>query len=348
MSNRYAMLVIFGILMIAHPEFSRADIIFSISQDAIAQTTTSSGAASNPTGTVVSSGGGGSSSALGRITLHDGSYAPNCTFNSTYARFVGIASADWSFGPQGGTAVGQVFLGGNFALTTAQTVYLGGHLSGTEGYSNPYLQIQNVFQKSSASLLNEKLDLPAGTYLISGHAGAGVQAAGGAAGGANSIYDFWLTTEKPGSTPDNPVITPPGDSNVWYDPPVAYGYNYTMKGASLFTKIEGFAPGFDPVTISVGGVPIGTFSSGQIADFSSFPGGGVSSFSVTDIHPSPDADDPAGFPIKLDFNTTQADFSYTPIIVPEPNALTLFLATLAVSRRTRGRICWLAGRRLSW
>ncbi len=111
-------------------------------------------------------------------------------------------------------------------------------------------------------------------------------------------------------------------SGVWFDPPSVEGFEYAMTGGSLFTKILGFPTGFsNPFTVSVGGTVLGQFSPGNVADFTTFPGGGVPGFKITGIDPLVDLGDPTAFPLQIEFNTPTASFQMTPITVPEPSAI---------------------------
>ena len=100
----------------------------------------------------------------------------------------------------------------------------------------------------------------------------------------------------------------------WFDPPLAFGYEYVTTSDSLFTKILEFPTGFqNAFTVSTNGVPLGQYGPGQSVDFRGFSGGGVSSFRVTGIAPLVDAANPAAFPIKLEFNTQTASFAMLPL-----------------------------------
>jgi hypothetical protein len=114
---------------------------------------------------------------------------------------------------------------------------------------------------------------------------------------------------------------------VWSDPPLAYGYEYSMTSGSLFTKVLDFPPGFAAsLTVSVEGVVIGDgYSAGEsvvFADHASelgpllINGVGVQRFEITEVLPWLDENDPLGFPIKLDFDTQTADFEMTPLLGP--------------------------------
>jgi hypothetical protein len=116
-------------------------------------------------------------------------------------------------------------------------------------------------------------------------------------------------------------------SGRWFDPATAYGYTYTMTSGSLFTSILDFPTGFaSPFSVSVGGVSLGEFASGQTVDFTGFSGGGVSEFSITGINPLVDPANATAFPLKLGFNTPTASFDMEALestSVPEPASLLL-------------------------
>ena len=131
-----------------------------------------------------------------------------------------------------------------------------------------------------------------------------------------------------GSTQNNPIlpdIQRPGDFTFirvvggrWVDPPLAEGYAYSILSDSLFTAILDFPTGFSaPFTVSVDGAVIGSYSPGESVDFTGFPDGGVPSFTVTGISPAVDPNDPAAFPLQVDFNTIQADFRMQAITTTE-------------------------------
>ena len=133
------------------------------------------------------------------------------------------------------------------------------------------------------------------------------------------------------------IGVPPGG---WFDPPIASGFDFTTTDGALFTKILDFPPGFsDPFTISVGGTVLGQYLPGQQVDFTSFPGGGISSFRVSGINPLADPDNPLSFPIQLDFNREAASFDM--IAIPEPSNVILaalgFIGLAALGWRRRKR-----------
>jgi hypothetical protein len=94
---------------------------------------------------------------------------------------------------------------------------------------------------------------------------------------------------------------------LWFDPPAASAFEYTMTSGSLFTSILDFPNFFDnPFTVSTGGVVLGTFIDTQSLVF---PNGGVSDFIVSGITPVAVPGNTAAFALKLDFNTPTASFT---------------------------------------
>jgi hypothetical protein len=141
------------------------------------------------------------------------------------------------------------------------------------------------------------------------------------------------TFNPPGFSQNNPIlpqIIGPGGgfgfndvpNGRWYDPPITFGYEYSMVSDSLFTEILGFPTGFNaPFSVSVGGVDLGQFSPGATVDFVSLLGQGVPTFSVTGLSPLVDPTDPLGFPLQLAFSTQTASFRMTPLAIPEPTSM---------------------------
>ncbi|MBE9069689.1 hypothetical protein IQ260_23875 [Leptolyngbya cf. ectocarpi LEGE 11479] len=130
-------------------------------------------------------------------------------------------------------------------------------------------------------------------------------------------------------------------SGVWYDPPMADGFEYVMQPRDIpigvasrvfpglsgrraaddakFAAISGFPRGIDDddrFTVSVDGVVLGEFGPNDTLTFGDYgdvlgdklEDGGVSSFLVTGLDPAVDSDDPTAFPLKLDFTTPTASF----------------------------------------
>jgi hypothetical protein len=146
-------------------------------------------------------------------------------------------------------------------------------------------------------------------------------------GGQSEIWPLLPSVTKPGL-----FIFQGAHSANWFDPPFAYGFDYQMTSGSLFTRILGFPSGFNsPFQVIADGQNLGTFGPGMTVDFTGFAGGGVSSFSILGIDPLVDAANPAGFPLKLEFNTSTADFQMSALTeseVPEP--ATFFAAGIAL------------------
>ncbi len=149
-----------------------------------------------------------------------------------------------------------------------------------------------------------------------------------------------------GRTQTNPVMPTRMNNSVfsfvnvgtglWFDPPTAFGFQYTMTDNSLFTNILDFPTGFSqPFSVSVKDITLGNFTAGQAVDFSDYSnilgnllvsGSGVSEFSVTGINVDPT--NPSVFPIQLQFNTETASFEQRAIphpqaskSVPEPSSV---------------------------
>ncbi|MEX2111723.1 MAG: PEP-CTERM sorting domain-containing protein [Pirellulales bacterium] len=133
------------------------------------------------------------------------------------------------------------------------------------------------------------------------------------------------TTVLPGSSSPPVFVFESAPSGQWFDPPMAAGFAYEMTGDSLFTGILDFPTGFNqPFTVAVGDTVLGQYGPGQSVDFTSFPGGGVTSFQVTGLDPGADPESPTAFPLKLLFDTGIADFTMQAILeVPEPSSFAL-------------------------
>ncbi len=126
-------------------------------------------------------------------------------------------------------------------------------------------------------------------------------------------------------------------SGLWFDPPTAYGFRYSMTDGSLFTDILNFPTGFNtPFTVAVGDTIVGDFSAGESVNFKNYSpllgdlligNAGVSEFSVLGLNVDPA--NPEVFPIQLEFDTETASFDQMAIFeppteaedVPEPSTL---------------------------
>lgn len=121
----------------------------------------------------------------------------------------------------------------------------------------------------------------------------------------------------PADCPSSAVFDLGGPSGNWFHPNVAYGYMFNMKepNDALFTKILDFPTGFDaPFTIDVNGVPLGSFGPGEPVDFVALLGGGVKTFRLTGVSPLTDPESGTIFPIKLEFNVSNAQFHMMPLM----------------------------------
>lgn len=106
-------------------------------------------------------------------------------------------------------------------------------------------------------------------------------------------------------------------TRTWFDPPLAWGYTYTMTDEGRFTEIIEFPVGFDhPFKVEVDGQRFGAFQAGQGLDFVAALGHPVQEFSILGIFPLVDGEDPLGFPLKLAFDRDTADFEMRPIEAP--------------------------------
>lgn len=97
-------------------------------------------------------------------------------------------------------------------------------------------------------------------------------------------------------------------SGAWVDPPTTYGIEYTVEGDSVITNILDFFTddADDLFTVAAEGKILGQFRSGDNIDFVSLLGNGVSSFTITDINPSP-GKTLANFNLRPLFNTKTAN-----------------------------------------
>ena len=131
-----------------------------------------------------------------------------------------------------------------------------------------------------------------------------------------------------GLTQDEPLlataITPAGEQifcqvppRSWYDPPTNYGFEFEALDGTLFTDILDFPVGEDDrFTVEVGDFSLGEFGPGDRVDFVERFGTGLSFFRITDIDPLVSGQQETFFPIKLDFNTSEASFIMRPLFDP--------------------------------
>jgi hypothetical protein len=143
---------------------------------------------------------------------------------------------------------------------------------------------------------------------------------------------------------DNGWLIEDMPSGLWGDPPMTPGFRYTMTSDSLFSSILDFPVGIDSdnrFTVSVGDQTLGAFGPGQSVDFQALLGAAVSEFTISDIDPLVDSEDPTAFPLRLAFTTPTASFRMDPLSepqgVPEPGLLLGVGAVAAFSLRIRHR-----------
>ncbi|MGJ8725958.1 MAG: hypothetical protein ACSHYB_15495 [Roseibacillus sp.] len=109
------------------------------------------------------------------------------------------------------------------------------------------------------------------------------------------------------------------EGGFWYDPPVAFGYLYTLTNSARATEILQLPIGID----SDGKFRITTPTAEEIVPVSSgysllqSDGLGVSSFAITDIDGIGDGSQGQAFPVRLGFDST-ADFTMRALHLPEP------------------------------
>lgn len=147
-----------------------------------------------------------------------------------------------------------------------------------------------------------------------------------------------------GTSQDNPVL--PGDVDPatggfiftgvtggrWFDPP-AYGFLFVMDTPGAGFSSVTLPSGFDPVTVTFGSNTISGATGGTNINL-----GGVTTFTITGINPPADSDNPASYPVLLNFTTNDPvnfkmiplDINGQPLVVPEPSSLTVWGCGLAI------------------
>jgi hypothetical protein len=109
-----------------------------------------------------------------------------------------------------------------------------------------------------------------------------------------------------------------GASGLWYDPPLALGFDFVQTGSSLFTEIVSLPVGIDGdgmFEVEVGTQSLGQFAAGSGVDFRQILGGnGVAAFRIVGIDPAVDSTDAAVFPVQLAFDTPTAEFTMIPVL----------------------------------
>ena len=147
-----------------------------------------------------------------------------------------------------------------------------------------------------------------------------------------------------GTSQDNPVL--PGDVDPatggfvftgvrggrWFDPP-AYGFLFVMDTPGAGFSSVTLPNGFDPVTVKFDSTTVSGATGGTNISL-----GGVTTFTITGISPPADSDNPASYPVLLNFTTNDPvsfkmiplDINGQPLVVPEPGSLTLGGCGLAI------------------
>jgi hypothetical protein len=161
---------------------------------------------------------------------------------------------------------------------------------------------------------------------------------------SNSLIPGDLLYGTLGNTQSNPILPGSQVNGVWqftgaqsgqfFDPPMAYGFEYEMTDSSLFTKV-GLPLGLgNNFTITSSEGTVSGMTAGSQHTFTS----GVSSFTITGIDPLVDETSSTAFPVYIEFNNSIANFSMTPLTVPEPGSLVLTaFMLLLLSQRGRKR-----------
>ena len=157
----------------------------------------------------------------------------------------------------------------------------------------------------------------------------------------------------PGETEENPVLPfvpapgqfefPAPQPRLWYDPPFAEGFTYTITGPGTeFVEVKAPTVGFTgPFDIVIAGIVVASILPGESYFFD--PLADVTSFDLVGIFPFLDIAGPGfatAFPTFLDFTGGALSLTMTAILadstsVPEPGTLLLFGAGLTFVMRLR-------------
>jgi hypothetical protein len=158
----------------------------------------------------------------------------------------------------------------------------------------------------------------------------------------------------PGSNPENPLL-PLVDTGtgvmtfdapaprLWYDPPFAKGYTYTLEGGGAFKKV-GITSGFGDLTIRLPDGRLITLPSNTTYDFEA-NGLAPTTFDIIGLNidtGAPGFDPGTAFPTFLDFDAGASRLLMTPIIedggtVPIPGTALLVVTGLAAMGALRRR-----------
>jgi len=147
-----------------------------------------------------------------------------------------------------------------------------------------------------------------------------------------------------GGSQDNPVLPDDIDPATggfvftgvtggrWFDPP-AYGFLFVMDTPGAGFSSVTLPSGFDPATVTFDSNTISGATGGTNINL-----GGVTTFTITGINPPADSDNPASYPVLLNFTTNDPvnfkmiplDINGQPLVVPEPSSLTVWGCGLAI------------------
>lgn len=180
-------------------------------------------------------------------------------------------------------------------------------------------------------------------------------ASGGSTDGTPATFIFafgGVGGVAPGETETNPVlpfVPAPGEfkfpaprPRLWYDPPFAEGFTYTLVGGGEFLEVMAPTVGFiGPFDIIVDGITVASILPGGSYFFDPL----VTTFELRGISPLLDVADPGfatAFPTFLDFSGSPTSLLMTAILsvpggtsVPEPGTLFLLGAGMAWVVRMR-------------
>jgi hypothetical protein len=174
--------------------------------------------------------------------------------------------------------------------------------------------------------------LPADSQIAGNNSCSGASCMSSGTSGCNGFFcDFWDDVEGVGAAVA-------GESGVYtyggyLDPAGTNAYTYQTLNGALFTSLGGFPTGFSSeFDVSSGGINYGLFGPGQTL---TFPGAGVTSFTITGINPAVDGSSPVAFPIEVALNEADAQveaiaFNQTTTSTPEPSSIVLCIAGLAL------------------
>lgn len=152
-----------------------------------------------------------------------------------------------------------------------------------------------------------------------------------------------------GLTQDDPIL-PTGESEngwtfeepipgLWYDPPLASGFTYSLVDGEFFSVTTPLGLGFSSVDVTTIDGVLATLAPGDSFNFSA----GVDTFSLIGLSPLLDVEDPnfaSAYPVFLDFSLSSGALSIQPVIapVPLPGAFPMLVGGLLALRWKRKRM----------